>query len=60
MLISVCLLDDLVLGFYHSNLTRETCGLEIALAITLVFLYYKATTGPSVQVTPNSDLNVFI
>ena len=60
MLMSLCLLDDLVLGFYHSYLTRKTSGLEIALAIILVFLYYKATTGPSVQNTPNSDLNVFM
>ena len=30
MLIFVCLLGDLVLGFCYSNLTRETGGLEIA------------------------------
>ena len=30
MLIFVCLLDDLILGFCYSNLRRETGGLELA------------------------------
>ena len=32
----VCLVDDLVLGFCYSNLTRETCGFELLLTIILV------------------------
>ena len=36
MLIFVYLLDDLILGFRYSNLTRETDGLELASTITLV------------------------
>ena len=36
MLIFVCLLDKLTLGFCYCNLTRETGGLVLALTITLV------------------------
>ena len=36
MLLFVCLLDDLILAFCYSNLTRETGELELALTITLV------------------------
>ena len=36
MLIFVCLLDDLILGFCYSNLTRETSELKVAFTITLV------------------------
>ena len=32
---SFCLLDDLILSFCCSNLTKETGGLELALTITL-------------------------
>ena len=35
MLIFVCLLGDLILGFCYSNLRRETDGLELASTITL-------------------------
>ena len=35
MLISVFLLDDVVLGFYNSNLTQETGEIELASTITL-------------------------
>ena len=31
----VCLLDDLILGFWYSNLTWETSGLELASTISL-------------------------
>ena len=36
MFIFVCLLDDLILVFCYSNLTRENGGLELALIITIV------------------------
>ena len=36
MLIFVCLLDNLTLGFCYCNLTRETGGLVLTLTITLV------------------------
>ena len=35
MLISVCLLDDLILGFCYSNVKRETDGFELKSIITL-------------------------
>ena len=36
MLIFVCLLDDLILGFCYSNLTREIVGFELAPTTNLV------------------------
>ena len=36
MLSFVCLLDDLILGFCYSNLTRKTDGLELTSIVTLV------------------------
>ena len=36
MLIFVYLLDELIVSFCHSNLTRKTGGLELASTITLV------------------------
>ena len=36
MLFFVCLLDDLILGFCYSNLTRKTCRLELGSTITHV------------------------
>ena len=41
MIIFVCLLYDLILGFCYNNLTRETGGLERA--STTSPLYYKRT-----------------
>ena len=35
MLISVCLLDDLILNFYRSIVTLGTIGFELELTITL-------------------------
>ena len=35
-LLFVCSFDNLILGFYYSNLTRETSGLELASIINLV------------------------
>ena len=32
----VCLLDELILGFYYSNLTLKTSGFELVSTITLV------------------------
>ena len=32
----VCLLDDMIIGFCYSNLTRQTCRFELELTITLV------------------------
>ena len=32
----VCLLVDWILGLCYRNLTRETCGLKLASAITFV------------------------
>ena len=37
MLIFVCLLDDLILGFYYNNMTLEFSVLELASTITLEF-----------------------
>ena len=56
MLIFVFLLDDLILSFCYSNLSRETGGLELASTITLVLqANYKCTSVQitSVLVTPN-------
>ena len=36
MLVFVCLLDDLILGFCYSDLTRKTDGLELISIFTLV------------------------
>ena len=36
MLVSICLLDNLVLGFRYNNLSRETGRLELATTIILV------------------------
>ena len=36
MLISVCLIDDLILGFCYSKLKQETGGLELASTVTLI------------------------
>ena len=36
MLIFVCLLDDLILGYCYSNLTQETGGLKLVLIIAPV------------------------
>ena len=36
MLISTCLLNDVILGFYYSNSTQEVDGIELASTVTLV------------------------
>ena len=54
MHIFVCLLDDLILGFCYSNLTRETGRLELAPPITLVLQANRLTNCPS---QPNTVLN---
>ena len=43
ILIFVCLLDDLILDFYFSYLTRQTGGLELATPITLVLQANRLT-----------------
>ena len=43
MLMSVCLLDDLILGFCHCNLRREPGGLELASSITLALQASRLT-----------------
>ena len=43
MLVSVCLLEDLILGFCYSNLRRENGRLELASTITLVFQANRLT-----------------
>ena len=53
MLTSVCLLDDLILGFCYSNLRWKTGGLKLVLTITLVL---QGTSYPRVLVTPNAFL----
>ena len=47
MLIFVCVLADLILGFCYSNLTRETDGLALASTITLVLEANQLTKGAS-------------
>ena len=54
MHIFVCLLDDLILGFCYSNLTRETGRLELAPPITLVLQTNRLTNCPT---QPNTVLN---
>ena len=46
----VCLLDDLILGFFYSNF--DTGGLEIASTITLVLQGNRLTKCASVQILP--------
>ena len=43
MLIFVCLLGDLILGFCYNNLTQETNGLELASTITLALQANRLT-----------------
>ena len=43
ILIFVCLLDDLILSFCYSNLTRETDGFELASTIILVLQANRLT-----------------
>ena len=47
MLGFICLLDDLMLGFCYSNLTRETSGLELAPTITFILQVNRLTTCAS-------------
>ena len=47
MLVSVCLLDNLILGFRYSNLSRETGGLELATTIILVLQTKWLTKSPN-------------
>ena len=46
MLIFVCLLDNLILGFSYSNLTQKTGGLELPSSITLVLQVNRLTKSP--------------
>ena len=46
----VCLLDDLILGFCYSNLTREAGGFELASAIILVLQANQRTKWASVKI----------
>ena len=39
----VCLFDELILGFYYSDLKRETGGFELASTITLVLQANRLT-----------------
>ena len=39
----VCLLDDLILGFYYSNFSWETGGFELAWTIALVLQANRLT-----------------
>ena len=43
MLIFFCLLDDLILGFCCSNLTRESVGLELASTVTFALQANRLT-----------------
>ena len=55
MLGFICLLDDLMLGFCYSNLTRETGGLELASTITFILQVNRLTTCAS---HPKLSLNL--
>ena len=55
LLISVCLLDDLIPCFCYSNLTRISGGFELASAMTLqANQLTKCTSYPKVQVQVNN------
>ena len=43
MFVSICLFDDLILGFCYSNLTRETGGFELASTITIILQVNQLT-----------------
>ena len=43
----VCLLDELILGFFYSDLTLETGGFELALTINLVLQANRLTESAS-------------
>ena len=53
----VCLLDDLILGFCYSNLTRETGGFEVASAITHVLQVILLTKCASQRASTVHILN---
>ena len=43
----ICVLDDLSLGFFHSGMTWETAGFELAWTITLVLQANRLTKHAS-------------
>ena len=43
MFVSICLFDDLILGFCYSNLTWETGGFELASTITIMLQVNQLT-----------------
>ena len=53
VIVFVCLLDDLILGFCYSNLTRETCGFQPASTTILVLevnIMIKCASYPKYKV----------
>ena len=63
----VCVLDNVILDFCYCNLTRETVGFELALAITIVLRpnqLTKCTSLPTVDVlgivSSNSNAGSFL
>ena len=54
MLIFVCLLVDLILGFYYSNFTQETGGLEVT-TISLVLQVNRLTKSASYPIVISTD-----
>ena len=55
MLIFVCLLVDLILGFCYSNLTQETGGLEVTSTISLVLQVNRLTKSASYPIVISTD-----
>ena len=54
MLIFVCLLVDLILGFCYSNLTQETSGLEVT-TIFLVLQVNRLTKSAGYPIVISTD-----
>ena len=50
MLVSVCLFDDLILGFCYSSLSLETGGFELTLTINLELLVNRLTMCAKLRV----------
>ena len=62
MIIPVCLLDDLILGFPLQQLTWETVGFELTSTVTLVLQanrLSKCTSQPQPSVLVNDTLFTF-
>ena len=62
MLVSVCLLDDLILNFCYNSLSLETGGLELTSTITLVLQATRPTKCACISLDQQSKVlcNLFL